>query len=90
MLDLILADNFARAATRVFAQWGHWYTHARDVTEDAPKFFRVDRMLSAGNLSFQYLNFLACLTAAGGGPATSADGVMCRFGAEPFFAWEAK
>ena len=47
-----------------------------------------DRMLSAGNLSFQYLNFLTCLTAAGGVPATSADGVMCRFGAEPFFVWE--
>ncbi len=47
-----------------------------------------DRMLGAGNLSFQYLNFVACLTAAGGVPATSAAGVMCRFGAEPFFAWE--
>lgn len=32
---------------RVFAQWERWYVRARDVTETAAKFFRVDRMLDA-------------------------------------------
>ena len=32
---------------RVFSQWGHWYVHARDVTEPEPKYFRLDRVLTA-------------------------------------------
>jgi predicted DNA-binding transcriptional regulator YafY len=32
---------------RVFSQWGHWYVHARDVTEAEPKYFRLDRVLTA-------------------------------------------
>lgn len=46
-----------------------------------------DRLHDAGNLTFQFLNFITCLTAAGGRPAGSASGIQCRFGAEPFFAW---
>lgn len=46
-----------------------------------------DRMFLAGNLTFQFLNFVACLAAAGPVPATIAEGAECRFGAEPFFAW---
>ncbi len=47
-----------------------------------------DRMLSAGNLTFQFLNFITAMTAAGAGAATVAEGIPCRFGSEPFFAWE--
>jgi hypothetical protein len=47
----------------------------------------IDRMLEAGNLTFQYLNFIAAMTAAGRVAASVAEGVKCRFGTEPFFAW---
>jgi len=47
-----------------------------------------DRLLAAGNLTFQFLNFLTCMAAAGGRPATIAETTPCRFGHEPFFAWE--
>lgn len=45
-------------------------------------------MLAAGNLTFQVLNLLASLGAAGDRPAGVARAVACRFGNEPFFAWE--
>lgn len=45
------------------------------------------RMHAAGNLTFQFLNFLACYAAAGEVPATSAVTVPSRFGDEPFFRW---
>lgn len=48
-----------------------------------------DRMLQAGNLTFQFLNFIAAMTVVGGAPATIAEGIACRFGTEPFFAWSA-
>lgn len=48
-----------------------------------------DRMLAAGNVTFQVLNLLACLGAVGDRPATIAEAVSCRFGSEPFFAWTA-
>lgn len=47
-----------------------------------------DRMFRAGNLTFQYLNLVSCLAVAGGRRPAVAAGVECRFGAEPFFAWE--
>lgn len=47
-----------------------------------------DRMFRAGNLTFQFLNLVSCLAVAGGRPPAVAAGVECRFGAEPFFAWE--
>ncbi|MDH4119253.1 MAG: extradiol ring-cleavage dioxygenase [Acidimicrobiia bacterium] len=46
-----------------------------------------DRLLAAGNLSFQFLNFLT-LAALSGTRATTAEGVGCRFGNEPFFSWD--
>lgn len=47
-----------------------------------------DRMLAAGNLTFQVLNLLASLGAGGDLPASVARAVACRFGHEPFFAWD--
>ena len=32
---------------RVFSQWGHWYVHARDVDDAEPKYFRLDRVITA-------------------------------------------
>lgn len=46
-----------------------------------------ERMHAAGNLTFQFLNFLACYAAAGEVPAISAATVPSRFGDEPFFRW---
>ena len=39
---------------RVFSQWGHWYLHARDIEDVEPKYFRLDRVISArlGDLAF--------------------------------------
>jgi hypothetical protein len=45
------------------------------------------RMLQAGNLSFQFQNFLVGLAAFGERPTSEARTVECRFGNEPFFAW---
>jgi protocatechuate 4,5-dioxygenase beta chain len=45
-----------------------------------------ERLRAAGNLSFQFLDFVALLAAAGGRPDL-AEGIVCRFGTEPFFAW---
>ncbi len=48
----------------------------------------LDRVLAAGNVTGQYLNFIAALAAAGGRPASFAEGTPSRFAAGPFFAWE--
>lgn len=39
----------------VFSNWGRWYVHGRDVTEEQDKWFRVDRMHSAepGDATFE-------------------------------------
>lgn len=39
---------------RVFAKWGHWYVHGLATDNDAPHYYRVDRMLDAtlGDLEF--------------------------------------
>ena len=47
------------------------------------------RLTMAGNLTFQFLNFLT-LAAVAGRPADSAAGIGCRFGNEPFFTWESE
>ncbi len=47
-----------------------------------------DRLGEAGNETYQFLNFLTCLAAAGGRPAGLASGAPTRFGNLPFFAWE--
>lgn len=59
---------------------------------DAPGLIDIcsyERMLEAGNLTFQVLNLITCLGAAGDRPAAIARPVACRFGNEPFFAWNA-
>lgn len=62
-----------------------WMAHA--AVEEAVAACSFDRLLAAGNLTFQFLNFLTCMTAAGTRPTTMAEGTACRFGNEPFFAW---
>jgi protocatechuate 4,5-dioxygenase beta chain len=47
-----------------------------------------DRLTSAGNETYQFLNFVTCLAAAGSRPAIVAAGPESRFGALPFFWWE--
>ncbi len=56
--------------------------------EEAVRVCTFDRLLAAGNLTFQFLNFLTLLGVAGGRPAVIAEAPPCRFGHEPFFAWE--
>ena len=46
-----------------------------------------DRMLAAGNLTFQFLNFITCLAAAGDVPASSVESSLSRSGREAFLAW---
>jgi hypothetical protein len=46
------------------------------------------RLTEAGNESYQFLNFITCLAATGGRPATVAEGTPTRFGNLPFFSWE--
>jgi protocatechuate 4,5-dioxygenase beta chain len=47
-----------------------------------------ERLTRAGNETYQFLNFIACLAVAGSRPATVAAGPESRFGALPFFWWE--
>jgi hypothetical protein len=54
-----------------------------DGAREACSFERLQR---AGNLGFQFLDFVALLAAAER-PADSAHSVSCRFGSEPFFVW---
>ncbi len=65
-----------------------WMAEGRG--EEAVEACSFERLVGAGNLTFQFLNFLTCLAAAGGRPATIAEATPCRFGNEPFFAWEAE
>jgi hypothetical protein len=48
----------------------------------------LGRVLAAGNVTGQYLNFIAALSAVGGRPAAFAEGTPSRFAAGPFFWWE--
>jgi protocatechuate 4,5-dioxygenase beta chain len=45
------------------------------------------RLAAAGNVSHQFLNFVAAMGAAGGRPATSSKGLRSRFATSPFFEW---
>jgi hypothetical protein len=47
-----------------------------------------DRLSAAGNVTYQFLNFIAALTAAGGSPAAFSEGTPTRLGNLPFFQWE--
>ncbi len=55
-----------------------------DAAVDACTF---DRLGAAGNVTFQFLNFLT-LAAIAGRPADEVAPIECRFGNEPFFTWE--
>jgi hypothetical protein len=46
-----------------------------------------ERMLTAGNLTFQFLNFITCLAASGETSATTVEATPSRLGNEPFIAW---
>jgi aromatic ring-opening dioxygenase catalytic subunit (LigB family) len=46
------------------------------------------RLTEAGNESYQFLNFITCMAAAQGRPASFAEGTPTRFGNLPFFAWD--
>ncbi|HEY1487783.1 MAG TPA: extradiol ring-cleavage dioxygenase [Micromonosporaceae bacterium] len=46
-----------------------------------------DRLLAAGNVTHQFLNFVTAVGVAGGGPATYAESVITRFATSPFFEW---
>jgi len=48
-----------------------------------------ERMLTAGNLTFQFLNFITCLAASGEAAASIVEAIPSRFGNEPFIAWSA-
>jgi hypothetical protein len=56
--------------------------------EEAVATSSFNRLTEAGNESYQFLNFITCLAAAGGRAATFAEGIATRFGALPFFLWE--
>lgn len=49
---------------------------------------RFERLVSAGNVTLQFLNFLTGLAAAGVRPATSAEGTASRYAAMAFFHWD--
>jgi protocatechuate 4,5-dioxygenase, beta chain len=48
----------------------------------------LERLIAAGNVTPQFLNFLTALAAAGGRPADFAEGTPSRFNAAPFFFWD--
>lgn len=48
----------------------------------------LERLVAAGNVTPQFLNFLSALAAAGGRPADVAEGTPSRFAAGPFFFWD--
>jgi len=56
--------------------------------EEAMAATSFDRLTEAGNESYQFLNFITCLAAAGGRAANFAEGTPTRFGALPFFSWD--
>lgn len=46
-----------------------------------------ERLREAGNVSHQFLNFVAAMGVVGGRPATSAKAMYSRFATSPFFEW---
>ena len=46
-----------------------------------------ERLLAAGNVTHQFLNFVVAMGAAEGRPATVAEAAFSRFATSPFFAW---
>ena len=50
---------------------------------------RYDRIMAAGNVTYQYVNVITALAAMGGRPADLADATESRFASSPFFLWRA-
>ena len=61
---------------------------ARGDLEAATAGCTVARLVEAGNVTPQFMNFLTALAAAGGAPADVAEGTPSRFAAAPFFFWD--
>ncbi len=50
---------------------------------------RFDRMMAAGNMTYQYINVLTALAAMDCRPADFAEATRSRYAASPFFIWQA-
>ena len=50
---------------------------------------RYDRIMAAGNVTYQYVNVITALAAMGGRPADLAEATESRFASSPFFLWRA-
>lgn len=48
---------------------------------------RFDRIMAAGNVTYQYVNIVAALAAMQGRPAELAEATTSRFASSPFFLW---
>lgn len=57
------------------------------LVQEAFQQLTFDRMLAAGNVTAQFLNFMVSMGAAAGLPASSATGTPSRFASSPFFEW---
>jgi protocatechuate 4,5-dioxygenase beta chain len=62
-------------------------TVAAGYTDDLVKLASFERLAAAGNVSHQFLNFVAAMGVAGGRPATRATALRSRFATSPFFEW---
>ncbi|MGH3588959.1 MAG: extradiol ring-cleavage dioxygenase, partial [Pseudonocardia sp.] len=49
----------------------------------------LERMLAAGNVTPQFLNFVVAMGVAEGAPAVRASGLRSRFATSPFVEWKA-
>ncbi|MBN6191561.1 hypothetical protein JQN58_32325 [Aneurinibacillus sp. BA2021] len=48
---------------------------------------RFDRIMAAGNVTYQYVNIVTALAAMQGRPAELAEATTSRFASSPFFLW---
>jgi protocatechuate 4,5-dioxygenase, beta chain len=55
--------------------------------DDLVKLASFERLAAAGNVTHQFLNFVAAMGVAGGRPATRAVALTSRFATCPFFEW---
>ncbi len=61
---------------------------ARGDLDSAVSSTSFQRLTEAGNESYQFLNFITCMTVAQGRPASLAEATPTRFGNLPFFVWD--
>ncbi|QKG24259.1 extradiol ring-cleavage dioxygenase [Actinomadura verrucosospora] len=78
--------HFAGSPDRDFDAWAVELLR-KGAVEEAVRSLTFDRLLAAGNVSHQFLNFLVTMGVAGGAPALHADGAVSRFATSPFFEW---